>query len=43
MNMKLTFENVCQVKLMGSDGRVSIFVGPENVALYKDEDVVNWV
>ena len=23
-------------------GRVSVFVGPENVALYRDEDVINW-
>ena len=35
----LRFPNV---KLMGSDSRVSIFVGPENVALYKNEDVINW-
>jgi len=26
----------------GDEGRVSIFVGPENVALYKNEDVINW-
>jgi len=26
----------------GNEGRVSIFVGPENVALYKNEDVINW-
>jgi hypothetical protein len=30
------------VKLPGSEARVSVFVGPENVALYKDEDVINW-
>ena len=35
----LRFPNL---KVFGSDGRVSIFVGPENVALYKNEDVVNW-
>jgi hypothetical protein len=35
----LRFPNV---QLKGADSRVSIFVGPENVALYKHEDVVNW-
>jgi len=31
-----------EVHIMGDKSRVSIFVGPENVALYKNEDVVNW-
>jgi len=35
----LRFPNL---KVLGAEGRVSIFVGPENVELYKDEDVVNW-
>ena len=35
----LRFPNV---QLKGADSRVSIFVGPENVELYKHEDVVNW-
>eukprot|EP00802_Teleaulax_amphioxeia_P008096 Tamp_08104.p1 GENE.Tamp_08104~~Tamp_08104.p1 ORF type:complete len:315 (-),score=79.07 Tamp_08104:507-1451(-) len=26
----------------GDTGRVTIFVGPENVALYKNEDIINW-
>lgn len=30
------------VHVKGDEGRVSIFVGPENVALYKNEDVINW-
>lgn len=35
----LRFPNL---KVLGAEGRVSIFVGPENVELYKNEDVVNW-
>jgi len=35
----LRFPNL---KVMGSGSRVSVFVGPENVRLYKDQDMLNW-
>lgn len=35
----LRFPNL---KVLGSEGRISIYVGPDNVALYKNEDVINW-
>ena len=34
--------NFPDVHLKGDQGRVSIFVGPENVNLYKNEDVISW-
>eukprot|EP00277_Geminigera_cryophila_P004974 CAMPEP_0179428782 /NCGR_PEP_ID=MMETSP0799-20121207/14357_1 /TAXON_ID=46947 /ORGANISM="Geminigera cryophila, Strain CCMP2564" /LENGTH=360 /DNA_ID=CAMNT_0021204427 /DNA_START=114 /DNA_END=1196 /DNA_ORIENTATION=+ len=34
--------NFPDLHVLGSEGRVSIYVGPENVALYKNEDVINW-
>eukprot|EP00286_Rhodomonas_abbreviata_P009818 CAMPEP_0181342224 /NCGR_PEP_ID=MMETSP1101-20121128/30875_1 /TAXON_ID=46948 /ORGANISM="Rhodomonas abbreviata, Strain Caron Lab Isolate" /LENGTH=415 /DNA_ID=CAMNT_0023453645 /DNA_START=237 /DNA_END=1484 /DNA_ORIENTATION=+ len=38
-SITLHFSNV---HIYGSKSRVSVFVGPENVALYEHEDVINW-